>query len=226
MNKDSKLVLHHVPEARSMRTLWLLEELGLKFELKSYGFGSDLRTTEYLSIHPLGRVPSLEIDNIVHYESGAITEYLCESIEDTALFRGPGTKERYQWLQWLHYSETITVHAANLTQQFIALNSPELRSPTVIKLETRRLEKALEIVETALDNQQYLLPSGFSAADISIGYSLHIARLFTDLGQFPNIQIYYTHLCSRPALQKSIPAKNNPHRFYLQDSYRLEDLSV
>jgi len=208
------------------RTLWLLEELGLQFELKSYGFGADLRTTEYLSIHPLGRVPSLEIDDAVHYESGAITEYLCEIIGDTVLFRGPGTTERFLWLQWLHYSETITVHAANLTQQFIALNSPELRSPTVIKLETRRLEKALEIVETALNNQQYLLPSGFSAADISIGYSLHVARLFTDLSQYENIQIYYNRLSTRPAFQKSLPAKNNPHRFYLKDRYRLEDLSI
>ncbi len=216
-----KLVLHHCPEARSMRALWLIHELNLSVDVVAHAFGDELRTPEYLAIHPLGRVPCLQIGDETIFESGAITQVLCERYDDGSLHRAPDHPERAQWLQWVHYSETMAVHAANLTQQFIALNAPELRSPTVIKLEKRRLEKTLEVVETRLEHRDYLLDSGFSAADISVGYSVHVARLFTDLELFPKTNAYYRRLAARPAFQKSLPANDDPMKFYKSRFYTL-----
>lgn len=218
-----KLILHHCPEARSMRSLWLIYELGLDVEVITYGFGNDLREPEYLAVHPLGRVPALQLGKDILFESGAITEVLCERYDKRALYREPDHPERAEWLQWVHYAETITVHAANLTQQFIALNDPELRSPVIIKLEKRRLEKAFEVIEACLEDRNYMLVGGFSAADISIGYSLHVGRLFTDLKAFPKTYFYYKGLASRSAFLRSLPAPDDPKRFYLSSRYVLEN---
>ena len=201
------LVLHHCHESRSMRSLWLLNELGLDFDLRVYPFGPELRTPEYLAKHPLGRVPCLEHDGRILFETGAITEYLCETCAQEAahLFRAPGDPERAEWLQWLHFAETVAVHGASLTQQHVVLFEDSMRSPVIMKLERRRLEKALEVLDNHLAGREYLLKTGFSAVDTNVGYSVHIARFFTPLEAFPNLLAYYERLASRPAFLASLP---------------------
>lgn len=215
------LTLYHCHEARSMRSLWLINELQLEVELVIFAFGPAMRTEDLLSHHPLGRVPCLIDGELTLFESGAITEYLCETYDDKNLWRAPGHLERAQWLQWLHYAETIAVHAASLTQQAIALNDPALRSAIVQKLETRRLQKAIEVLEAHLEDKEYLLASGFSAVDVGVGYSLHVARLFTDLSVYPKVSAYYKRLGERAAFQKSLPAADAEHRIYIEENYWL-----
>jgi hypothetical protein len=70
--------LHHVPQSRSMRTLWLLHELAIEFEVVEWPFDRTLRSPEYLALNPAGRVPALELDGRAIWETGAITEVLCE----------------------------------------------------------------------------------------------------------------------------------------------------
>jgi glutathione S-transferase len=118
--------LYHCRGARSARSLWLLNELDIDFELVELEFSmKGLRTPEYLSISPLGRVPCLTDGELTLFESGAICQYLCENYGDGSLYRAVGDPERNEWLQWLHYAETIAVHAASLVQQqvFIAPES-------------------------------------------------------------------------------------------------------
>lgn len=217
------LKLFHCHEARSMRSLWLINELRLPAEIVTLSFGEELRSEEYLSRHPLGRVPCLMDGEVTLFESGAITEYLCEKYDTHALlWRAPGHAERPAWLQWLHFAETMTVHIASLTQQAIVIYEDAMRSPTVRKLETRRLEKAIAVLEAELESQDYLLPSGFSAVDIGIGYSLHVARLFTDLSQFPIAQAYYQRLAERSAFQASLPEPGAKNLIYTAENYWLE----
>ncbi|WP_290702105.1 glutathione S-transferase family protein [Amphritea sp.] len=215
------LTLFHCHEARSMRTLWLINELGLDVEVVLFAFGRELRSDDYLAHHPLGRVPCLIDNELTLFESGAIAEYLCETYDKGELWREPGNLERPQWLQWVHYAETLTVHSASLTQQAIAISDPELRSATVRKLETKRLEKAIEVLESHLVNREYLLDSGFSAADVGVGYSLHVGRLFTDLSVFPKVYAYYNRLASREAFKQSLPEADAPNKIYTQDNYWL-----
>ena len=182
------LKLYHCPNARSMRSLWLLYELNIEFKLVEMPFDQKYtRSPEYLAVHPLGRVPCLEHNDIKLYESGAICQYLCEVFDkDDNLGRSFGHDEHNEWLQWLHYAETIAVHGASLVQQNIII-AEELRSPVVIKLESRRLEKSLEVLDNHLENRNYLLKSGFSAVDTSVGYSIHMGSMFVDI---KNIKMY------------------------------------
>jgi glutathione S-transferase len=216
------LKLFHCNEARSMRSLWLIKELRLEVDVVLLSFGRDLRSDYYLSRHPLGRVPCLEDGELTLFESGAIAEYLCETYDNGLLWRAPGHEERPEWLQWIHYAETIAVHAAGLTQQAIIINDPLLRSPIVQKLETRRLEKTIEVLENQLQDRDYLLASGFSAADVGVGYSLYIGRLFTDLNKFPNVAAYYTRLSNREAFKQSLPAADAKDKIYTQSNYWLK----
>ena len=184
-----------------MRTLWLLNELQLKFKLVTLPFSMEaLRTPEYLSISPLGRVPCIVDEDLRLYESGAICQYLCENYGETELYRAVNNDERTLWLQWLHFAETIAVHAAALVQQEVFI-APEKRSDVIKKLESRRLVKSLEIVDAQVTKTQYLLPSGFSAVDTAVGYSIHLASKFLDLTELGETRLYYQRLKERPAFK-------------------------
>ena len=85
---------------------------------------------------------------------------MCETYDDGKLHRPPGHPERAEWLQWVHYAETIAVHSAALVQQQVFI-APDKRSEVVIKLESKRLEKALEVLDQNLASRDYVLRSGF-----------------------------------------------------------------
>jgi glutathione S-transferase len=188
-----------------MRSLWLLKELRIPFELIDMPFDlSVMRSADYLAVHPLGRVPCLVEGDFRLFESGAIAEYLCERHPEGGLGRLGQDSERYEWLQWIHYSETMAVHAASLVQQRYFIAAAD-RSKVIAKLEGRRLEKAVQVLEPLLNDQDNLLRSGFSAADIGVGYSLHLADRLIELAKFPNVTRYLEALRARPAFRASLP---------------------
>ena len=187
-----------------MRSLWLLHEMQIEFELNEIEFSmAALRTPEYLGISPLGRVPCLTDNDRTIFESGAICQYLCENYDNGNLYRAPGHSERIQWLQWIHFAETIAVHGASLVQQKVFI-APEKRSEVVQKIESRRLFIALEILEPILAEHDYLLQSGFSAADTGVGYSIHLAQQFIDITPLENVQRYYDRLSNRKAFKLAL----------------------
>ena len=214
------MTLHHCHDARSMRALWLLHEIGMRFDLRVHGFGNDLRDQAYLQLSPAGRVPCLIDGDVVLTESGAITQYLCARYAPE-LGRTPVDDDWAKWLQWLHFSETIAAHIANLTQQHIVIFEDKDRSPLIMKLERRRLEKTLGVVAAALDGSNYLL-CDFSAIDTNIGYCLHAGRIFTRIEQYPNLERYFKLLQSRKAFQKSLPPEGC-ERIYKRDFYEVWD---
>jgi glutathione S-transferase len=197
------ITLYHVGESRSMRTLWLLNELNVPFEVVELPWDMKyLRDPKYLAISPLGRVPAIVDDGVTVIESGAIAQYLCRKYSPDVLGRRQDHPEWIEWIQWIHYSETIAVHAACLVQQKFFIK-PEDRSAAVANLESKRLIKALEVVDRQLADREYLLKSGFSAADIAVGYSIHMGKLFFEPEKLHNVQAYYERLSARPAFQKS-----------------------
>ena len=199
------LKLYHCAETRSMRSLWLLNELRIPFELIEMPFDlSVMRSADYLAVHPLGRVPCLVDGDFRLFESGAIAEYLCERYAEGGLGRLEQDPERYEWLQWIHYCETMAVHAAALVQQRFFIATAD-RSAVIAKLEGRRLEKAVQVLEAQLIDRDYLLRTGFSAADIGIGYSLHLADRLIELTKCPNVARYLERLRARPAFRASLP---------------------
>jgi len=187
-----------------MRSLWLLYEMGVEFELETLEFSMEsLRTPDYLSVSPLGRVPCLVDKEVKLFESGAICQYLCEHYDDGRLYRAPGSRDRIKWLQWIHYAETIAVHGAALVQQKVFI-APEKRSDVVQKLESRRLFLSIKMLEPILSEQKYLLGDSFTAVDTGIGYSIHLAKQFIDTSALTAVDAYYERLISRDAFQRAL----------------------
>lgn len=215
------ITLHHCPQTRSMRVLWLLHELDVEFSLVAHAFDKSLRSPEYLIVSPAGRVPALEMDGETYFESGALIEILCERFAERGLGRGPQDLDRPEWLVWLHFAETITQHSAALTQQHIALYDDSQRSPIVMKLEAARLKKCFAAIEgrlsTPVENRDYLLTSGFSAADIAVGQAVYLAQFFARLDDYPETAKWYARLAERPGFQASLPKHDGG--IYRQDFY-------
>lgn len=204
--------LHHCHQARSMRVLWMLNELGLDFELVVHGFDRSLRDPAFLALHPAGRVPALEIDGGVIFESLGALQYLADRYPEAGL-GGRGI----DWLNWLNFAETISQHSAALTQQHVAIYPPEARSNLVCKIEAMRLAKTYAALEARLEGRAYLLDE-FSAVDIAVGQSLYMARHFARLEAFPRVAAYYEMLSTREAFQKSLP-KAGDALLYVKDYY-------
>jgi glutathione S-transferase len=152
----------------------------------------------------------------VIFESGAITEYLCAT--RGAFGRSPGDPDWVDWLEWLHFAETIGQHLANLTQSHIALREDWMRSPTVMRLEAKRLEKALQVVEAGLGAQDWLLPSGFSAVDCALGYGALIARRFVGFENLPRVAGWLARAEAREAFGRAA-ARDGEAEIYRQDFY-------
>ncbi|HBZ44529.1 MAG TPA: glutathione S-transferase [Maritimibacter sp.] len=214
--------LHAVPGSRSFRVHWMLAELGIEPEIETYRIGDgSLGTEDFRAVNPAGRVPALEIDGMTLIESGAIVEYLCET-RGAALWRAPGDAERADWLQWLHYAETVAVLVQNLNLQQVFLPDPSMRSPTVIGMEVRRLATVLKPLEARLGRQDYMLAGGFSGVDVMYGFAIEAAFHYVHRDRFPALQAYAARLADRPAYQAALSAQG-PDTIYEKDFYEVPD---
>lgn len=222
MRSSAAPILWHVPQARSMRVLWLLYEIGCPFRLHELSFfDRSLREPPFSDIHPAGRVPALQVDGVTLHESGACIEYLCET-RAPSLWRAPGEAGRPRWLDWLHYAETLGQHIANLTQHHIVLREAQMRSATVMRLEAARLSRALSLVEQAVSDQQWLMRTGFSGVDCAVGYSVHAASRFVRLDDRPALAAYLARCEARPAFRKALPGPG-AQLIYSRDFYEAPD---
>ncbi len=214
------IILHHVAQARSFRILWLCEEAGLPCTLRHHSFfDKSLRSPEFLALSPAGRVPAVEIEGQVMFESGAILEYLAET-RAPGLNRPAGDPDRIRYLEWLHFAETAAVSLAILTQHHIVLRQDHMRSPTVMKLEAKRLEKSL--IAAARARRGDGVCGAFSAADVALGYALHIGRRFIRFDD-PALQDWDRALQARPAFQAAL-AKDGVPQIYTKDFYEAPDV--
>lgn len=210
--------LHHCPQTRSMRTLWLLYELGIPFDVIEHAFDKSLRKPTYLAVSPAGRVPALEIDGQSLFETGAIAQYLCEKYSPAILGREVQHPERAQWLVWMHFAETLSQHTAALTQQHVALYDDAMRSSIVMKLEAARVGKCFAALETHFTaGHEFLLDGGFTAADIGVGQAVYMSKYFCDLTPYPATQTWFDRVSSRGAFTKSLPAPGT--ELYTRDFY-------
>jgi glutathione S-transferase len=190
-----------VPQSRSFRTLWLLNELAVSFELEVMPFSLEvLRSPAYLAVSPLGRVPAVQLEDVSVFESGALAQILSTRFGGGHLARLPDHPEWSAWVQWIHFAETAAVHGASLVQQKVFIPDGQ-KSEAVQTLESKRLLKAMGVLDAHFANQTWVLPSDFSAADTSIGYSVHLAKGFVRLDHLQHVSAYYYRCAARPAFQ-------------------------
>ena len=211
--------LHHVPLTRSFRGLWLLEELGLDFEVKHYSIrDGSLRDPTYLALSPLGRVPALEIGDEVICESGAIVQVLCERHPGPGLAPAPNDTERARFLECFGIAETMASLLENLNMQHLFLRDPSQASPAVIKLTTARLRASLAMLEDMLRGREHLLDQGFGAADVMMASNLLLVPYYVRLNEFPGIQAYQARMAERAGYQRAV-ARDGQQDMFTRDFY-------
>lgn len=198
------ITLYHAPLSRSCRVRWLLEELGLDYELVTLSLtDGSLREPGYLAVNPLGRVPTLEDGDLRLVESGAIAEYLAEEYGQGRLAPPVGAPERPRYLQWMHWAEATLMPPLGDLAQHAVLRPEDQRIPAVAAEARQKAAQALGMLEVELEGRDHLLAE-FSAADVMMGYGLQLAKLLGALPEdLPRCRAYLERLATRPAFRKA-----------------------
>jgi glutathione S-transferase len=201
------LKLHHAPQSRAGRIVWLLEELGLEYELNRMDFNpKDLKSDEHRARHPLGRVPVLDDGDVSLFESGAIVEYLVARHSDGSLKPAVDSPLFPEYLQWFNYVEGMIMPPMNTIVVHTLLLPPERRDEVVLGQAKRLLSKALEPVNQALEGREYII-GDFSAADIMMGHCCHMSRNLKCVPEeMKNVHAYIDRIEKRPHFQTGIKA--------------------
>ncbi len=199
------LKVHFVAGTRAGRVVWLLEELGLEYEVNIMPFTKEgLKSPEHRSRHALGRVPVLEDGDISIFESGAIIDYVLERHKNGGLKPSSDSSEFPFYLQWYHYCEGMVMPPMNQIVVQTILLPPDRRDETVLNQAKNLLTKSLAPVNENLDNKDYLI-GDFSAADLMLGHSCFMAnRLGCVNDEMKSIKDYVARINARPAFQKAI----------------------
>ena len=199
------LKVHFVAGTRAGRVVWLLEELGLEYEVNIMPFTKEgLKSPEHRSRHALGRVPVLEDGDISIFESGAIIDYVLERHKNGGLKPNSDAPEFPFYLQWYHYCEGMVMPPMNQIVVQTILLPADRRDEAVLNQAKKLLSKALAPVNDALAGKDYL-NGDFSAADLMLGHSCFMAnRLGCVTDDMQNIKDYVARIDSRPAFKKAI----------------------
>ena len=199
------LKVHFVAGTRAGRVVWLLEELGLEYEVNIMPFTKEgLKSAEHRSRHALGRVPVLEDGDISIFESGAIIDYVLERHKNGGLKPSSDSSEFPFYLQWYHYCEGMVMPPMNQIVVQTILLPPDRRDETVLNQAKNLLTKSLAPVNENLANKDYLI-GDFSAADLMLGHSCFMAnRLGCVNDEMKSIKDYVARINARPAFQKAI----------------------
>ena len=199
------LTIFHSRFARSVRVRWLCEEMGLPYELKVVPNGKKfLASDEYSHIHPGAKIPAIDDDGLILFESTAIMEYLLTKPGGEALAPQPGDPLYGPYLQWLHYGEAGMGMYITLALGHNAMFPEDKRIPAMAKYGQREAEQIYKVLDLTLSKQDYLLPTGFSAADISVVYMLLLAKfakIFNDAPQ--SLKDYFDRCTEREAWKVS-----------------------
>ncbi|MBA4692158.1 MAG: glutathione S-transferase family protein [SAR86 cluster bacterium] len=199
------LKVHFVAGTRSGRVVWLLEELGLEYEVNIMPFTKEgLKSPEHRSRHALGRVPVLEDGDISIFESGAIIDYVLERHKNGGLKPNSDAPEFPFYLQWYHYCEGMVMPPMNQIVVQTILLPPDRRDEVVLNQAKNLLTKSLAPVNENLADKDYLI-GDFSAADLMLGHSCFMAnRLGCVSDEMQNIKDYVAKIANRPAFKKAI----------------------
>lgn len=202
------LKLYFVHKTRSGRVVWLLEELGLPYELVKLDFSREgLKSAAHRKRHPLGRVPVLEDGDVTIFESGAIIDYILERHAPGTLKPAVAATSFPEYLQWFHYVEGMVMPPINEIVVQTVLLPLERRSEAALEKALKLLGKALMPIETALEGRDYIV-GDFSGADIMLGHACYMASLSVPVSDdMPNLLGYIDRVSGRPAFDYAIRLK-------------------
>jgi glutathione S-transferase len=212
------IVVHHLNNSRSQRILWLLEELGVGYDIKRYlrDPATMLAPPELCEVHPLGKSPVITDGNRTLAESGAIIEYLVERYGNGRLVPKPGTPEKLRFTYWMHYAEGSAMPP--LLMQLIIGRLDKGKMPFFVRPVARsiknrvrssfiepRINQHLDYMESELGKSLWFAGEAFSAADIQMSFPLEAAVARGGLNQSrPKLMAFLDRIHARPAYQRAL----------------------
>ena len=212
------ITVHHLNNSRSQRVLWLLEELGLDYNVVRYqrDAGTMLAPPSLRKVHPLGKSPVVVDGGNTLAESGAILEYLVERYDTAHDFApSPGTAESLCYRYWMHYAEGSAMPPLLMSLVFSRLKQAPM--PFFVKPVARGIsDKAmktfvgpqvklhLDYMEGELGKSRWFAGDGFSAADIQMSFPVEAASARYGLEDKPNLHAFLQRIHARPAYQKAL----------------------
>jgi glutathione S-transferase len=211
------IVVHHLNNSRSQRILWLLEELGLEYEIKKYQRDPKtmLAPPELRAVHPLGKSPVIQDGDAIVAESGAIAEYLVER-QGGALAPAPGTPARRHYTYFLHYAEGSAMPPLLLKLVFDQVEkspAPFFVRPIARAISDKvkrsyvlpQIRQHLAYLDGELGKRTWFAGDDFSAADIQMSFPLEAAASRGGLdGQYPNLVAFLDRIHARPAYRRAL----------------------
>lgn len=212
------IVVHHLNNSRSQRVLWLLEELGVPYEIQRYQRDAKtmLAPPELKKVHPLGKSPVITDEGRTIAESGLILEYLVERYGDGKLAPPAGSEERLRYRYWMHYAEGSAMPPLLLKLVFDRIESGPM--PFFIRPIARgiarqvkqsfiapQLQLHLDYLEGELGRSEWFVGNEFTAADIQLSFPLEAAAMRGGLDQSrPRLHAFLQKIHARPAYRKAL----------------------
>lgn len=199
------ITLYHCMSARSFRPLWMLEELGLPYELKMLPFPPRAFDKAYLAINPLGTVPALADGELRMTESAAICQYLATG---SGMEIRPGEQDYAAYLNFLHFGEATLTFPQTLVLRYTHFEAPERRAPQVAEDYAKWFLARLRTLEPRLEQHDFLAANRFTAADVSVGYALLLAEHLGLSARFtPAVAAYWERLRQRDGFRRALAAQ-------------------
>jgi glutathione S-transferase len=195
------IVVHHLNDSRSQRVLWLLEELGVPYEIRHYARNATTRLAppELLAVHPLGKSPVIEEDGLTVIESGAIVDYLIRHHGGGRLQPAAGTRDFEAYNQWLHYAEGSAMLPLMLKLYTSRLG--DAAAPLNPRIESE-LANHLGYVDRALQGRDWLVGDSLTGADIQMSFVGEAARGLR--ASYPAMDAWVRRCQARPAYQRAL----------------------
>lgn len=193
--------LYYARESRAVRVAWVLEELGLEYDVHKFSLGDrSMREPAYLSLHPMGRVPTLEDGKIRLFESGAIVQYILEKYGNGRFVPRSNNSNFASYLQWFHYAEGMIMPPMNTLVVETILLPPERRTEVNVKRASKLLNQMLYAVNENLSDKAYLVGPEMTAAEFMTGHAVIMSqRLGIDMQDKPYLIEYIKRLETRDA---------------------------
>lgn len=218
------ITVHHLNNSRSQRVLWLLEELGCRYEVKRYE--RDAKTMqapkELRAVHPLGKSPVISDGDNTIAETGAIIDYVMGRYGSGRLMPPPGSKERLHYTYWMHYAEgsAMTPLLLKLVFTRIPMNTPGLMKGLVKSVMAKAQERVsdpqirmhVDYWDTELSKSEWFAGNEFTAADIMMSFPLEAAGARADAKTRPMVKAFLDRIHARPAYQDAL-RKGGPYDY-------------
>ena len=212
------IVVHHLNNSRSQRVLWLLEELGLAYEVKRYQRDAKtmLAPAELRAVHPLGKSPVIQDGAVTLAESGAILEYLVGRHGNGRLIPATGTPERLRYTYWMHFAEGSAMPPLLMKLIFERIEKapmPFFLRPVARAIAQRakssfiqpNIDRQLDFMEGELAHGDWFAGAQFSAADVQMSFPLEAARARGGLDERrPRLMDFLARIHARPAYRRAV----------------------